>query len=114
MSKSQFIWGLAIAGLGLVAKAAPASANEWYFFVENRTSADITELYVSENNRTWGYFDIGSGIAVGETTKLTWDQSTNNESCTQWIKAVFSDKTQSPPQRFNFCQDLDTPIVFSE
>jgi hypothetical protein len=114
MLKSRVFWGLAIAGLSLVVEVAPASAKEWYFWVDNHSSADITRLQVSQDKENWGYFDIGSGIGSGEQTKIVWDPSTDNERCSQWIRALFSDNTASAPTQFDFCDDLDTPIVFSD
>lgn len=96
----------------LVANFAAASAEQWYFFIKNSTSSTIKSILVSENGNSWGYFDIGVGIAPGENTKLVWSSSTNNESCSQLIKATFADGTESTPARFNFCKDLDTPIEF--
>ncbi len=114
MPKSKLLLGLAIASLSLAVEVAPASAKEWYFWVENQSNASIKEVLVSTDNSTWGHFEIGSGIGAGEKAKLIWDQSTNNESCTQWIKASFSDNSESKPASIDFCQDLDTPIVFKE
>lgn len=101
-----------IGSLSLVAKVSPASAEQWYFWVQNSSDAKIQKLLVSENKQQWGYFDIGSGIAAGRKAKLIWDESTNTQSCTQWIKAEFSDGQESEPSRINFCKDLDDPIVF--
>ncbi len=101
-----------IGTLSLVAKASPATAGQWYFWVKNNSDATIQKLLVSEDRRQWGYFDIGNGIAPGDEVKLNWDESTNNEGCNQWIKAQFSDGAESKPAKFNFCKDLDVPIEF--
>lgn len=101
-----------MSAVSLVAKVNPAAAEQWYFWVENNSNATIQKLLVSENQRQWNYFDIGTGIDSGEKTKLVWDESTNNQGCSQWIKAQFSDGEESKPAKFNFCQDLETPIVF--
>lgn len=90
------------------------AADEWHFVVENDTESRITKLQVSQDGEEWGYFDIGRGIAPGETTTLTWDASTNDEDCVQWIRAKFSDGSYSEPSKQDFCEDIDTPIVFSE
>ncbi len=103
-----------IGTMSLVAKVNPASAEQWYFWVQNSSSAKIQKLLVSQNGRQWGYFDIGSGIAAGDTVKLIWDESTNNQDCSQWIKAKFSDGAESKPAKINFCQNLDDPIVFQD
>jgi hypothetical protein len=102
----------AIGTLSLVAKVSPASAEQWYFWIKNSSDTRIQKLLVSENKRQWGYFDIGAGIAAGQEVKLIWDESTNDQRCSQWIKAQFSDGQESEPSRINFCKDLDDPIVF--
>lgn len=114
MLKSNWFLGLAIAGLSLGMKVAPAYAQDWYFLVENQSSAALTDLLVSEDQKIWGRFEIGAGIASGETAKLVWDRSTNNQACVQWIKAQFSDESESVSQQFDFCSELDEPIVFSD
>lgn len=101
-----------IGTLSLVAKVSPAAAEQWYFWVKNNADADIQKLLVSESQQQWGYFEIGEGIAPGEQVKLIWNESTNNEACVQWVKAEFSDGSQSKPSKINFCQDLDSPLVF--
>lgn len=101
-----------IGTLSLVAKVSPAAAGQWYFWVKNSSDATIQKLLVSENRQNWGYFDIGDGIVPGDEVKLLWDESTNNQGCNQWIKAQFSDGSESKPAKFNFCKDLDTPIEF--
>jgi len=108
----RLFFGLTIATLGLFTKVAPASAEQWYFWVKNDSDAKLQKLLVSEDKHKWGYFDIGAGIAPGAQEKMVWDSSTNTQSCTQWIKAEFSDGQESEPARFNFCKDLDDPIIF--
>lgn len=85
--------------------AGTAQAEEFSFTATNTTRVAITQVLVSENGRDWGYFDIGSGIRPGATVDLIWDQSTNNENCEQWVKAVYADNTESEPAMFDFCED---------
>jgi hypothetical protein len=92
-----------IAGSGLLASAAHAA--EFSFTATNTTRSVITEILVSEDKSEWGYFDIGSGIKPGKTTNLVWDQSTNSESCNQWVKASYADGSESEPAKFDFCED---------
>lgn len=114
MLRSRGNVALAVATLSLALQAAPAAAEQWYFWVENKSSAAIQKLEVSEDQSQWGYFELGGAIAPGEKEKLIWDSSTNSEGCTQWIRATFSDGSSSQPAQFDFCKDLDTPIEFSE
>jgi hypothetical protein len=98
-----FAIAFAFAGNGMVSTAA--QANEFSFTASNSTSTAITEILVSENKSDWGYFDIGSGIKPGSTVDLVWDQSTNGESCAQWVKATFADGSESEPAKFDFCEN---------
>ena len=111
-TKSGLLISASLFSLSLLANVASASAEQWYFYVKNASSSPIKSLLVSGNGSDWGYFDIGSGIASGENSKLIWSSSTNDESCNQLIKASFADGSESTPAKFNFCKDLDEPIVF--
>lgn len=106
------------AGLFCAVLALPtlqaAAADQWHFKVKNATESRITKLQVSEDKKTWGDFDVGRGIGAGKTETMLWDSSTDNEGCDQWIRAKFSDGTYSEASKQNFCEDLDTPIEFTE
>ena len=112
MIKNSFWASASLIAFSLVANVASASAEQWYFYVQNNNSNAITKLLVGEPEKSWGMFDIGSGIASGENTKMIWDSSTNNQLCRQWIKAEFADGSESAPAIIDFCQNLDDPIVF--
>jgi hypothetical protein len=92
---------LAFAGLA----ATSALAAEYSFTATNTSETAITKVLVSENKTDWGYFDVGAGIAPGATSNLVWDQSTNGQACTQWVKATFADGTESEPAQFDFCEN---------
>ena len=92
----------------------PAQAADWYFYVQNNSSSRITGLQAKEKGGGWGSFDIGNGIAVGEKVRLDWYASTNDQDCKQSLRATFADGSVSDPTVFDFCADLDTPIVFSD
>jgi len=92
-----------IATAGLITNAAHAS--EFSFTATNTTRSAVTKIFVSEDKSDWGYFDVGNGIKPGATITLVWDQSTNNESCDQWMKASYADGSESEPAKFNFCED---------
>ncbi len=79
-------------------------AQDYSFKVHNNTHETITKILVSEDGKNYGYFDIGNGIAPGETAELVWDKSTNGESCHQYFKAMFSDGSESQPVKFDFCE----------
>jgi hypothetical protein len=94
--------GLCLAVNGLV--PVPGHAEGYSFKVYNSTDSAIKKMLVSEDGKTWGEFDVGGGIGAGKSTELEWDESTNNEACKQYVKAVFSDGSESTPTKFNFCE----------
>lgn len=96
-------------GIGTAAQAA-----DWYFYVQNDSRSAITRLEVRESGGGWGSFDLGGGIAAGEKTRIEWAASTNHEDCKQSLRATFADGSTSAPAVFDFCADLNTPIVFSD
>jgi len=99
-------------GFGLAALSPLASASGYYFFVDNQSSSRIVKLEVSQDKKKWGQFDIGRGIAKGKSSKLVWDDSTDEEACEQWVRAKFADGSASEPAQIDFCQAMDDPIVF--
>lgn len=81
-------------------------AQEFTFKVKNNTRITIKKLLVAEPGaKKWSYFDIGAGIKPGQTMTLVWDESTNDEQCVQWFKAVYADGVESKPAKFDFCED---------
>ena len=77
---------------------------EYKFKVHNNTKQDIKKIEVSENGKSWGVFDIGSGIKAGATDTLVWDKSTDNGNCEQYFRATFADGEVSDAVKFNFCE----------
>ena len=92
-------------GFAAAAMAGSAQAAEYSFTATNTTDSAITKVFVSQDKKEWGYFDVGSGIKPGETSNLVWSQSTNNENCEQWVKASYADGSESEPAKFDFCED---------
>ena len=108
MTPTSFRMGFAALAFSFAAAgvtATAARADEFSFTATNTTRSAITEILVSEDKAEWGYFDIGSGIKPGKTVNLVWAQSTNSESCDQWVKASYADGSESEPAKFNFCED---------
>jgi hypothetical protein len=90
------------------AHAYKSNTVDYRYKVHNISKNTILALMVSEDGKTYGKFDIGDGIAPGETATLVWDKSTDNGNCEWWIKAVFDDGEQSPAKKFDFCEkDLE-------
>jgi len=81
-----------------------AKTNEYRFKVHNNTKSDIKKIQVSEDGKTWGYFDIGDGIKAGATDELVWDKSTDNSNCQWYFKAQFADGDWSDAVKFDFCE----------
>ena len=86
------------------AYAHKASTVEYTYKVHNKSRSTITALLASEDGKTYGAFDIGKGIAPGQTVTLVWDKSTDEGNCEQWIKAKFADGGVSPAAKFDFCE----------
>lgn len=74
------------------------------FKVHNKGKNKIVKLLVSEDGKTYGRFDIGDGIAPGETATLVWDKSTDESGCVWYFKAAFDDGEESPAVKFDFCE----------
>ncbi|WP_055073800.1 hypothetical protein [Pseudanabaena sp. 'Roaring Creek'] len=110
--KQGLLVSASLFAFSLVANVASASAEQWYFYVKNNSNSTIKNLLVAEPSKSWGRFDIGSGIFPGDNVKMVWDSSTNNQACSQWIKAQFADGSESEPSLIDFCKNLDDPIVF--
>ena len=85
------------------ASAHKASTVDYSFKVHNGTRCYIDELLVSEG-KTWGSFDLGKGVAPGQTMTLVWDKSTDNSKCEWWIKAKYADGSESKAAKFDFCE----------
>lgn len=94
-----------IIAAAVILMSVPAFADEYKFQVTNNTDTKITKILVSEDGEEYGFFDIGGGINPGKTVTLTWDSSTDGESCEQFFKAVFANQEESEAQQFDFCEE---------
>lgn len=110
-SRKLSTWLLSAALVSGVMAPTLAWSSDFSFKVHNSTDSRITKVLVSENRKSWGFFDVGRGIQPGATMNLVWDKSTNNEACKQWVKAVFADGTEAKPAKFDFCEE-DLEIEF--
>ncbi len=84
---------------------------EYSFKVTNNTDSKIVGIEVSDDGESWGEFDIGRGIGVGQTAKLVWDASTDDGECAWLFRATFADGSESEDVAFDFCED-DLELVF--
>jgi len=87
------------------AESKESGDSEYSFKVHNTTKDRIKKLLVSEDGGKYGTFDIGKGIGPDKTVTLQWDKSTNNSDCEWLIKAVFDDGSETPPKKFDFCEE---------
>jgi hypothetical protein len=78
---------------------------EYKFDVTNSSKTKVVKLEASEDGKSWGAFDIGDGIAPGETAQIVWDQSTDDQECKQKIKATYADKSKTEVEEFDFCEE---------
>jgi hypothetical protein len=83
--------------------ASSAVASDYSFFVTNNAHTDIVRIQTQMLGGPWGNFDLGGAIHPGEHVQLHWAENTNNQSCTQFIRAKFADGSFSSPAKFNFC-----------
>jgi hypothetical protein len=98
---------LFVCALAIVSFAVAASARagfDYKFKVHNNTKTKITKILASEDGKSYGNFDIGDGIAAGETATLVWDKSTDEGGCNWFFKAVFEGGEESEPVKFDFCE----------
>ena len=103
--------------LGAVASITASqsvNAEQWFFFVQNQSSSKIIKLEAKEENRPWGSFAMAGSINPGETKKIVWAESSNNQGCNQYLRATFADGHKSPATLFDFCKDLHDPIVYND
>ena len=98
--------GLLVIAIGLSAMSISLASTsfDYRFKVHNTTKFKITKIMVSEDGKKYGLFDIGDGIPAGATEELVWDKSTDKGGCEWYFKATFSDKTESEPAKFDFCE----------
>jgi hypothetical protein len=82
-----------------------AQDSEFSFKIVNHTDSTIKKLLVSVDAKKWNFFDIGAGVAPGKTATMVWSKATDNDPCKQWVKAVYADKSESTPAKFDFCED---------
>jgi len=103
--KPRFLFKAALMGvLCAMLLCNAAFASSYTFSVSNNSGSKITKILVSEDGKSWGFFDIGQGIAAGASVTLQWDASTAGEDCEQYFKAVFADGSESEPVVFDFCE----------
>ena len=98
---------LLVCALAILSVAAAAHARagfDYKFKVHNNTKTKIVKILASEDGKSYGNFDIGDGIAAGETATLVWDKSTDEKNCEWFFKAVFEGGDESEAVKFDFCE----------
>ena len=108
LSNSLLHSSLALLSLG--AMASSALAEDYSFFVTNGSNVNIVGVQTQMLGGPWGSFDLSGAITPGEHIQLHWGANTNDQSCTQFVRAKFADGSYSKPAKFNFCSTPD--IVF--
>lgn len=105
LRKVSLVVAGATLGILTVISANPSKAEQYKFTVENKTKLAISQVLVSEDGKSWGYFSLDSNIAPGEEGEMTWGENTNHEACVQWIKVGFEDGSVSDSEKFDFCSN---------
>ena len=98
---------MALVALTLFAAISMVNAStnmDYRFKVHNKSKVRMVKLLASTDGKTYANFDIGDGIAPGETEEMVWDKSTDNGYCEWHLKAVFADGSESEPAVFDFCE----------
>ena len=99
--------------VALTMLAAAGGAAAYDFTVTNSTEVKITTVEASEDGKTWGKFDMGTGLAAGASRKITWNSSTDDSGCEWQVRATYADGSASEPTKFDFCKE-DLEIEFTE
>jgi hypothetical protein len=96
---------VAVTFISIPLRNATGADEEYSFKAHNTTKDKITKLLASEDGKQYGSFDIGKGIAPGETVTLKWDKKTNDTGCKWYFKAVFDGGDESEAKKFDFCEE---------
>ena len=72
------------------------STNDYKFKVHNNTKHTIKKVLVSEDGKTYGFFNIGDGIEAGATEELVWDKSTGQRRVAIGISRPYSTTMKNP------------------
>ena len=113
LKKSGLMLAIGASIIGLVTSSV-AKAEQWTFLVQNNTRTKIIKLEAKEGNGSWSSFGLSGGIRPGETVKIAWAESANNQGCEQYLRATYADGSVTPSAIFDFCKDLSVPIVYSD
>src|SRR4051812_14925949 len=95
---------LLVCALTLVSFGVTRAHASYTFKVHNKTEHNIVKLLASEDGKTYGNFDIGSGIAAGKTATMEWSHSTDNGNCEWYFKAKLDNGEETTPVEFDFCE----------
>jgi len=103
--KTLLVLSLGVLAMASFSSSAMAEPGEYSFKVENKSNLTVKTVLVSEDGKKFIHFDCGEGIKPGKTMKLVWDKSTDSQECKQWMKALYSDGSESEPAKFDFCEE---------
>ncbi|MBX7220483.1 MAG: hypothetical protein K1Y36_11100 [Blastocatellia bacterium] len=81
------------------------SDEDYTFKVHNTTRVPIRKILVSEDGKKYVAFRLKSDIQPGQVRQLVWDEDTDDQSCKQYIKAVYADGRETRPAIFDFCKE---------
>ena len=104
---------LSLAIILIGSSAVMAQDSEYSFKVINRTEVTIKKLLVSVDGKKYNFFDIGAGIGAGKSATMVWSKASDSDPCKQFVKAVYADKSESTPVKFDFCEE-DLELEFTD
>ena len=101
MKTASLVRPFLIAALAIAICVAPALADS--FALHNKTSHEMTELYVSPTSKdTWGPNVLDGTIPAGQDGTFTWSKNASDE-CNWDVKGVFADGSHAEVDNVDFC-----------
>jgi hypothetical protein len=101
MKLSRIFQSALIAVMAITMCAAPASADS--FALHNKTSHEMTALYVSPSDKdSWGDNVLGGTIPAGDDGTFTWSKNAD-DVCNWDVRGEFADGSSAEVKDVDFC-----------
>lgn len=110
MKAASIVRTLVGVALAVALCVSPAWADS--FNIHNKTSHEMTALYVSPSSKdTWGDNTLDGTIPAGQDGTFTWGKGSSDE-CNWDVKAEFADGSHAELQNVDFC--TVTEVTFTD